>query len=131
MRIIKLADIVEETNVYVGTYQTSRAYGGPEEGGWWYTNYKLMESKAFGTKEEAEAYAEEMRGKLNTIGANDDDLSSAKGMDGYADPSNGDPMYDHSDADIPLGFAGDAVNYDVIVEDVSGGHETQGRPHYE
>ena len=117
--------------VYVSVYETSRAYGGPEEGGWWYTDNTLVESKKFYDKEEAEAFAEALRSDMESSGANDEDMHSSKGMDGYPDPSGGDPMYDHSDADIPLGFAGTARNYFVEIEDRPGESSTTERPHYE
>lgn len=28
--------------VWVNTYRTTQEYGGPEEGGWWYTDYRLL-----------------------------------------------------------------------------------------
>ena len=32
-------------------YEVSRAYGGPEEGGWWYDHYSLIcESKPHGSR---------------------------------------------------------------------------------
>jgi len=62
---------------------------------------------------------------------NDEDLSSSRGFDQYPDPSNGDPMYDHSDDDIPIGFSGLATNQRAYVEDVAGENETKEVPHYE
>jgi len=117
--------------VYVSVYETSRNYGGPEEGGWWYTSYSLENSKEFINQTEAEEYAEGLRNRIKGEGLNDEPLSSARGMDTYPDPSGGDPMYDHSDADIPLGFAGDPRNYVVRIEEVRGSSETTERPHYE
>jgi len=117
--------------VYVSVYEVSRNYGGPEEGGWWYDAYSLEDSKEFLNKVEAKEYAEELKRKIKGEGLNDESLSSARGMDQYPDPSGGDPMYDHSDTDIPLGFAGDPRNYVVRIEDVKGGSETTEAPHYE
>lgn len=31
--------------VYVNAYLTNRAYGGPEEGGWWYDTGELLDTK--------------------------------------------------------------------------------------
>lgn len=45
---------------YVSIYSKSQAYGGAEEGGWWKTYYKLEGSVAFPTREQAEAYVEEV-----------------------------------------------------------------------
>ena len=120
-----------EKPVYVSIYETSRAYGGPEEGGWWYTESHLQNSKKFYDREEAEKFAEALENGIEAQGANDEDLGSSRGMDTYPDPSGGDPMYDHSDNDIPLGFDGLARNYRVMIEERAGENATEGRPHYE
>lgn len=122
---------LEGKPVYVSLYETSRNYGGPEEGGWWYTSYTLDHSEEFNNLEEARAYADKLRDEIKNGGLNDEPLSSSRGLDQYPDPSGGDPMYDHSDDDIPRGFSGSARNYAVIIEDVAGEHETKETPHYE
>jgi hypothetical protein len=40
-------DLDERTKgpVWVNAYSVGRSYGGPEEGGWWYDDYTLLESK--------------------------------------------------------------------------------------
>lgn len=130
--LFKQYDMVRDQKpVYVSLYETSRNYGGPEEGGWWYTEYNLQSSKKFYDREEAEKFADALNNGIESKGLNDESLSSSRGMDQYPDPSGGDPMYDHSDADIPLGFAGAARNYTVIIEDIAGENETRERPHYE
>lgn len=117
--------------IYVSIYETSSNYGGPEEGGWWYTSYHLQSSKKFYDREEAEKFADALRNGVESQGLNNEPLSSSRGLDEYPDPSGGDPMYDHSDSDIPLGFSGLATNYEVIIEDQAGKHETKEIPHYE
>lgn len=138
MKVAEIEELYEQYDmarsdkpIYVSLYETSRNYGGPEEGGWWYTDYSLQSSKIFYDREEAEKFADALRNGVEAKGLNDESLSSARGMDQYEDPSGGDPMYDHSDADIPLGFSGAAKNYTVIVEDQSGSSATRERPHYE
>ena len=108
--------------VYVSTYTVSREYGGPEEGGWWYDDRKMVSSKKFYDREEAEKYANYLRTQSEG--------SYENTLDQYPDPSGGDPMYDHSDADIPVGFSG-SNDVQIIIEDHAGENETQGRPHYE
>ena len=117
--------------IYVSMYEVSRNYGGPEEGGWWYDAYELKSSKKFYDQEEAEKFEDALIHGIEAQGLNEEDLSSARGMDTYPDPSQGDPMYDHSDADIPRGFAGAPTNYTVYIEDFPGQNETKERPHYE
>ena len=53
---------------YVNAYETADAYGGSEEGGWYFTEYLLKESlKSFVTRKQAEDFAEitnaEMKGQ--------------------------------------------------------------------
>ena len=48
----------------VATYLTSRAYGGPEEGGWWYTCWELVEHAKIGFFEnykDAKDYAKKLQ----------------------------------------------------------------------
>lgn len=50
--------------VSVALYTVSRDYGGPEEGGWWYDTFELIESTVrcfeFGDIPSAESYAERL-----------------------------------------------------------------------
>ena len=39
--------------VWVTTYELGDMYGGPEEGGWWYTHYTLLSSRGFTNIESA------------------------------------------------------------------------------
>ena len=117
--------------IYVSLYETSRAYGGPEEGGWWYTINTLESSKKFYDQDEAEAFLNQLNAWIENNDLNAEPLSTSRGFDKYPDPSGGDPMYDHSDNDIPLGFSGDSSNYFAIIEDTQGSLETTERPHYE
>ena len=43
---------------YVCLIESYQAYGGPEEGGWWYTRSSLVAYQAFASRELAEAAAE-------------------------------------------------------------------------
>jgi hypothetical protein len=42
---------------YVSLYESERVYGGPEEGGWWYTVYNHIASRAFDYLRAAEDFA--------------------------------------------------------------------------
>ena len=117
--------------IYVSIYSVTRNYGGPEEGGWWYTQHVLESTKKFYDSDEAEEFAENLRDAIDNGGFNSESLSSSKGFDKYPDPSGGDPMYDHSDTDIPVGFSGDDMKYDVIVEKQPGENQTKEVPRYE
>lgn len=45
----------------VAVYEIDRAYGGPEEGEWWYTTGELVHSEIVGTNQQATARALELR----------------------------------------------------------------------
>ena len=118
--------------IYVSIYSKERAYGGPEEGGWWYDDYTLEKTKKFLDAEEAELFAERLNEEIGLwtemAGGNG---TSSQGMVDYPDPSGGDPMYDHSDSDIPLGFATGDKTYFATVEDTQGSLQRTERPRYE
>ena len=46
---------------YVNVYLVDRAFGGPEEGGWWYDCGQILQSVPCETKQEAEEKAGELR----------------------------------------------------------------------
>lgn len=55
--------------VYVAVFLEDRAYGGPEEGGWWYDTGDLVRTVWQGPASQAEAaevYAERLNKKLET-----------------------------------------------------------------
>lgn len=56
---------------YTVVWLQDRAYGGPEEGGWWYDTYELVDFKVFATKEKAAAYAPVMRAEYSNEGRRD------------------------------------------------------------
>ena len=46
---------------YVNTYEIDRAYGGPEEGGWWFDTGSIVKSVRCDTQDEAEAMTDRRR----------------------------------------------------------------------
>ena len=38
---------------YVNVYEVDRAYGGPEEGGWWYDSGECIHTETYSSKEDA------------------------------------------------------------------------------
>jgi hypothetical protein len=54
----------------VAVYEEGRAYGGPEEGGWWYTYGTLTmpnKQRVFESHAEAEAYAAKLWDEVNAL----------------------------------------------------------------
>lgn len=69
------------TSYLVSVYLEDRAYGGPEEGGWWYTVGQLIRTvKIFKSEEKAYEYCRRLNQKLRsrTFGPNEGrrDISS-------------------------------------------------------
>jgi hypothetical protein len=53
---------------YANVYELDRVYGGPEEGGWWFTTFTPRESRKFNTKLRARIALEKMlQERLKTI----------------------------------------------------------------
>jgi hypothetical protein len=51
----------------VSAYEFDRYYGGPEEGGWWYTQGEILRTlKLFRTEDAANDYCRRMNEKLNS-----------------------------------------------------------------
>ena len=62
-RLDLLADKLDEDKiVFVTAYEVTRHYGGPEEGGWWYNWYELIESVPI-HRHDADEVAETLRAK--------------------------------------------------------------------
>jgi hypothetical protein len=52
-------DKIEYIGPFVSIYLVDLAYGGPEEGGWWYRTRQLIRCKQYATRDEAEAARED------------------------------------------------------------------------
>jgi len=66
----------EGETAWVNVYETTRHYGGPEEGGWWYNWNSLEEAVPVGSQEEAETVKRELEEKF---GEGQGDISSVLG----------------------------------------------------
>jgi len=54
----------------VTTYQVTRCYGGPEEGGWWYNWWQVHNVRTFATQAAAESACERERKYLADMNGN-------------------------------------------------------------
>ena len=89
---------------YVNLYVYDRAYGGPEEGGWWFDVYELQNTTRVASKEEAESLQKVIQLACNEQNDNrNSDVNSvlSEGM------------------------------YVVMIENHKGFHKPQERPYYE
>lgn len=124
-------DYQETQPAYVSVYHRERCYGGPEEGGWWYDRCELQGSKAFASREEAEAWLESAKVEVERI-RREEAPARARAMASLPDedvvpcPANCDEGY------IPTGWS-DGGETMVVVEDVKGERDNMGEPtpHYE
>jgi len=129
-RRIKKAQEFNETGedqnkiFYISIYEVGRAYGGPEEGGWWYDTYEYVETvgRANG-REQARQIRNNVEEKLKGKNVETGPLWSAKGFENLPEGTE--------DSQIPRGFSGEASELQAVIEERPGEKETQERPHYQ
>lgn len=125
----------ELMNWYVNVYQVYRAYGGPEEGGWWYNEGTLLDCQLFdywgeddlkGNKQRqrAIAYAEHIKTQLEKSGSLECALGSGE-HDGVNVMGEGDDSY------LMRGGAWGEGKYVIEVSTQRGEDFPKERPHYE
>jgi len=114
----KVTMILPNGFICVGLYESSRCYGGPEEGGWWYNQNDHVESFVI-----PEDTLEEFR-KAHKEG---------KTLESYPMGSNYIPQRDPMADEQPemVGEAFGDTSLVVSVEDYPGSCRTTERPHYE
>ncbi len=114
-------DFVESQKCYVSIYEKNQAYGGPEEGGWWHTTYKLMGSVPFLSGEAAEAYLEQAKAQAAGL-----QREANQQFREYYDSrfSDSDDIQD----DFCVGESASADEYLVRIEDVLGELDNSDEP---
>ncbi len=108
---------------YVSVYEVVRAYGGPEEGGWWYDNFSLVDTTPVSTLEAAQKLRDFLKQKLEGENQERGPLDSSKGFGNLPEGTE--------DWEIPRGYSGEASELVVEIEDEPGQNTTKERPHYE
>jgi len=116
---------------FVNVYIVDRAYGGPEEGGWYYDTGELIETKQFfgmgeygNVHESAVAYSEQVKKELEQA----DELEYKTGYgphDGCDDAGNGDDNY------LIRGGTWGRGTYRIDVTTNKGKNYPEYTPHYE
>ncbi len=112
-----------ESRQWVSVYKVERAYGGAEEGGWWYDVLELIDSKPVATRTAAEIMRTFLEEKYKGQNEETGPMGSSKGFENLPEGTE--------DYQIPLGFSGGASEIVVILEDEPGENTTTERPHYE
>ena len=109
---------------YVNLYQTTKCYGGPEEGGWYYEEgvYHSCEG-AYSNKDEAWAKARRVQPKLKPT--SEREHMGYGPHDGAAPEGNGDDRY------LLRGGAWGRGKFAIKVQEHPGENYPQQRPYYE
>jgi len=108
---------------YVNVYEKGRAYGGPEEGGWWYTVHESLGCEwSTTTKDEAIELAASLRLKIEQPETYRMGINNTDGCD---PDGQGDDSY------LTLGGVWGHSNVVVYVEDHPPQHRPEERPRYE
>lgn len=112
---------------FVSLYRREQCYGGPEEGGWWYTRLSLDGSLQFPTREAAEFFL----AAAKTLVEFKNKAEAPQRHRAMASLPDIETAY-HDEGYIPAGWS-DGGEYWVTIEDRQGesDNSNDGRPHYE
>ena len=114
---------------FVSLYKRARCYGGPEEGGWYYSWYTLVRYAKVCTKEQAIIMRNEMEDEVTAQLAiyeqeKGDRWASLPDAEALGLPTNHEGDY------VPTGWS-DGHKLEIMIEDVAGENESTERPFYE
>ena len=115
----------------MSVYRHHRCYGGPEEGGWWYTRSQWCGGVPFPTREQAEAWLETAQAEVDRMNR-EEAPARARAFERLPDsdlepcPVGGDEGY------IPRGWD-DGGELEVVIEAAAGEGDNmaEAEPHYE
>jgi hypothetical protein len=109
--------------MYLNIYSIGQAYGGPEEGGWWYSCGELLESNQVTNLARAKATVEKLNKKFKT-------KTSDYSM-GYGEHDGVDLNGEGDDNFLMAGGHWGYSNMRAMIEDKPGRDFPTHRPHYE
>ena len=110
--------------MYLNIYQCSQAYGGPEEGGWWYSCSELIDSKRISNLTRARQTVKELNKKFKNDDKGEYQMGFG-GFDGCDDSGEGDDDY------LMLGGHWGFSDIRACIEEHPGKNYPSERPHYE
>jgi hypothetical protein len=126
---------------YVTAYQESQAYGGPEEGGWYFNVYEVIETRNADSEEQAEEVKLQMevdyglRDKAEGIGGREvpgEPLEPQRGRTALVNPDADIPDdYEPTSQADDESFVYDPGHVYITIERDPGELSRQERPHYE
>lgn len=108
---------------YVTIYKVEQAYGGPEEGGWWFNVYEAVKSKPCRRKRQVREWKRKFEREIEGASTG---RTRILGYNGPPIPDDYDPVAPSDDYGVVYG-----ADYIVVTEKVPHEREYQGRPHYE
>ena len=128
--ILNDPETTKASPAFVSVYSHARAYGGPEEGGWWYDVVRLVASRRFPTMEQAEAYMAEQQAEVERRNA-EDAPARARAFASLPDCDE-EALPDAGEGYIPAGWS-DGGKLFCQIEEQQGQDDNsdQPRPHYE
>tara|TARA_R100001530_G_scaffold133214_1_gene106366 strand:- start:62 stop:400 length:339 start_codon:yes stop_codon:yes gene_type:complete len=107
---------------YVNVYECGRAYGGQEEGGWWYDQHEFIEEDSFyASEKDALARADAIKPQWSFTTHH----TGYHSLDGCDPDGNGDDNY------LTRGGMWGEGKIEIKVETHFGMNYPQRRPHYE
>jgi len=130
-RLRSSPDYREAQKCYVSIYGRSQHYGGPEEGGWWYTICELQGSIPFVNREQAEAFLDQATKEVEQKNR-ESAPHRYRAMERLPDPDLEACPVGGSEGYIPAGWT-DGLKLWVCIEDRMGQNDNtqEPTPHYE
>ena len=108
----------------VNVYSVGRAYGGPEEGGWWYNRGEFRGCEGrYANEEDAIARRDEVAERLERV--------DQRNLQGHGDWDGCGPSGEPDDAYICRGGTWGDTKIEVYVEEHTGADFPDRTPHYE
>jgi hypothetical protein len=123
-----VADAIPARKSYVSLYMRSPFYGGPEEGGWWGSDFELVASREYSNQVQAEAAlerVEQLAKEMSEEARNDYNRACAAQCEWV---EQHDPMADVSDY---FPEVDGEVDYQVLIENYPGECEYHSSRNYE
>jgi hypothetical protein len=111
---------------FVNLYRTTRAYGGPEEGGWWYTQGEIVQSFGmYSTQDRAKRVKQIVQKVI------DNERKQPTQHTGYGDHDGVDAAGNGDDNYLIRGGAWGAEDLEIRLETKQGTNFPQYRPVYD
>jgi hypothetical protein len=122
---VERAPVFNRGSVWVTKYEVAQRCGGPEESGWYYSNWSPIDSHECGTMADVNHYGN----VFDKTKAEEAEIVNRRCNDALTAPHHFDTVTGEP-ADLMLG-EDVSGGVSIMVESVQHMHQTRGRPHYE